>query len=178
MQPVPTIPDTPAVGIATKLGVIVAALAPLLGALSTVLDGDQTPEALGTLGVAALALYGVIRGRSDQAAAITEAKGQAHAAAALADAQGASSSITGTTEEVGGHPLAPLPAIYAVPPGFRLERIDAGAETRATEYDPARDAEAEEVAADEVGPLSEAPVFDADVPPDEGDADAAAREGE
>lgn len=121
MLPVPSIPETPPVGFATKLGVIVAALAPLLGALATVLDGDQTPEALGALGVAAFAVYGVIRGRSDQAAAITEAKGQAHVAAAAVQAaelnsnpaqtltplSGTVSGVEGRTSDVGGHPEPP-----------------------------------------------------------------------
>jgi hypothetical protein len=85
------IPDTPAVGLATKLGAVVGALASLLAVLAPVLDGDQTPETLGGLGVAALAFYAVIRGRSDQAAAITVAKGAAVAA------------------ELGAHPLQTVP---------------------------------------------------------------------
>lgn len=120
MVPVPSIPETPAVGFATKLGVLVAALVPLLGALATVLDGDQTPEALGALAVGALAVYGVIRGRSDQAAAITEAKGQAHVAAAAVEAaqlQTPPATLTATPLE------GTLKPIVAVPPGFALVKL-------------------------------------------------------
>lgn len=74
------IPATPPVGLGTKLGVVVGALASVAAALAPVLDGDQTPESLGALGLAALAFYGVIRGRSDQAAAIVAAKGAVVAA--------------------------------------------------------------------------------------------------
>lgn len=89
-MPDPLTTTTPpvTVGLATKLGVLVGALAAVLGPLATVLDGDQTPEALGALGVAGLAFYAVIKGRSDQAAANT------HAAAAVIAAETQAAAVT------------------------------------------------------------------------------------
>jgi hypothetical protein len=67
-------PTTPPVGLSTRVGLAVAALLGVLGPLSTVLDGDQTPEAIGALVSAAIVLYGVIRSRGEQAAALAHAR--------------------------------------------------------------------------------------------------------
>jgi len=75
-----------AVGFLTKLGVFVGALGAVLGPLSTVLDGNQTPEALGGLFVAASAFYGVIRSRGEQNSAQVAAQAAVVAAQTQAPA--------------------------------------------------------------------------------------------
>jgi len=64
-----TTPQVP-VGLSTKVGLIATALAALAAAVAAVIDGDHTPETIAALVTAGLTLYGVIRSRGEQAAAL------------------------------------------------------------------------------------------------------------
>jgi hypothetical protein len=55
------------VGLATKLGTVAGAAAALAALVSAVLEGDHTPETLGALAAATIAVYKVMAGRYDQA---------------------------------------------------------------------------------------------------------------
>jgi hypothetical protein len=57
------------VGLGTKLGVGVGALAALLAIVTAILNGDHSEETVSAALVAAANFYAVIRGRMDQAAA-------------------------------------------------------------------------------------------------------------
>ena len=61
----PKIPN----GLATKVGLLATTLATGAAALASILDGDHTEETVTLLFTAALTAYGLIRGRSEQAAA-------------------------------------------------------------------------------------------------------------
>lgn len=159
-EPVSTIPQPVAVGLSTKLGVLAAGLVPLLGALSTVLKGDQTPEALGALGVAAVALYAVIMGRSHQAAA------NVTAAAAV---KSATLAVDGTTTTQAG----------AWAPSATIERSwhvsdSAPTETLAVDYDEhgrvlSTEDDGGESIAQEEGIHDHESADPASIPPDAGD---------
>jgi hypothetical protein len=58
------------VGLATKLGLILGALATLITAVLAILDGDHSQETLGAAVFAAANFVAVILGRSQQAAAV------------------------------------------------------------------------------------------------------------
>lgn len=70
-QTPPTIP----VGLATKLGVLTAALSAMFAAGAALAHGDHQPETIAGLIAAAVTVYGVVRGRSDQAAAALASSG-------------------------------------------------------------------------------------------------------
>lgn len=82
-------PEIP-VGLATKAGATAGLVGLIAALVAAILDGDHTAETLGALGFAALNLYGLIRGRSDQAAALYASQSAARAGAgdeALLDAE-------------------------------------------------------------------------------------------
>lgn len=62
-QPIP-------IGLGTKLGVLAAAISSLVGAIFAIADGDHSPETITALVVAGGLIYGVVKGRMDQATAL------------------------------------------------------------------------------------------------------------
>jgi hypothetical protein len=69
------VPPSVPVGLATKLGVLTAALASIFAGVADIADGDHQPETVAGLLAAALTVYGVVRGRSDQSAALLAGAG-------------------------------------------------------------------------------------------------------
>lgn len=65
----PTAPAVP-VGLSTKVGLASSAVLGVVAALAAILDGDHSAETIAALVTAAFVLYGVIRSRGDQAAAL------------------------------------------------------------------------------------------------------------
>lgn len=63
-----TSPSIP-VGLATKLGLLAAALSSAFAAVTAILNGDHTPETITALLVAGASVYAVVSGRMAQAAA-------------------------------------------------------------------------------------------------------------
>jgi hypothetical protein len=73
------------VGLATKLGTLVAAISAVCAAILPLLDGDQTPEVIAVLAAGGAALYKVLDGRYQQAAARENAKAVTNVANAITD---------------------------------------------------------------------------------------------
>jgi hypothetical protein len=59
------------VGLATKLGVLFSAIATCAALVAAIAKGDHTPETLGALAAAVAPIYAVIKGRMDQAQALS-----------------------------------------------------------------------------------------------------------
>lgn len=57
------------VGLATKLGIVAAALSAIVAAVTAILNGDHSAETFGAILVAGSSVYAVVTGRSAQAAA-------------------------------------------------------------------------------------------------------------
>lgn len=75
-----TLPAKVSVGLATVAGLGTAAGAFIL-ALVAFIDGQRDEETIGALVTGAAILYAVVRGRAEQAAAITQARARVEAAA-------------------------------------------------------------------------------------------------
>ena len=67
--------DDISIGLSTQAGIIAALIAFILAIIAFV-SGNRSEETIGALVTGAVILYGVIRGRMEQAAAITVAKAE------------------------------------------------------------------------------------------------------
>ena len=83
-------PPPVTVGLGTKLGIVTAAAAGLIGVITAILNGDHTEETITALLVAGANVYGVVTGRMNQAAA---------GLAAVAHVAGAARPIVDTAQD-------------------------------------------------------------------------------
>jgi hypothetical protein len=65
---IPTLPDVP-IGFLTKLGVVVAAVAAIIGGVTAVLNGDHSEETITLIASSIATVVAVVLGRSIQNAA-------------------------------------------------------------------------------------------------------------